>query len=150
MRPRYFRIVLLPLSLVLGASLKTLSSLTLIAKVEQSSRANLVFYLNDEFYLLVEGSFRVCDGESVIFSSDEYVESNFNISLLDKLRQFLVNKKIDRVSICENTGELVITFYDDTTLEIIYDTDTSSLWQLFDGRDILYSSEGGSIVQYIS
>ena len=119
-----------------------------ITNIEQNSLVNVIFYFNDDLSLLVEGGFRLTDGNQLLFEPKTYWDSDFDLRIFNSLKKALVGEKIEQVKACDNTGELSITLSNTKKLEVFYDEGTYSLWELRKGNAPLFSSEGGAIVKF--
>jgi len=124
------------------------SALHYISKVEANSRVNILLELNDNYTLLIEGSFVVSRATEVLVSSIEYIDSDFNPELLEKIQSSLENKNVVEASFSEKTGMLTLELENGVKLESFSGEDDYEAWELCINGITIYGSECGNIVHY--
>lgn len=119
-----------------------------IRKVESNNRVNLLLELNDNYSLLVEGSFSIRRKNTEIVSSSEYIESDFSHDLLITIQSLLENKKVKNAHFDEDSGKLILELELALYFESFFGEDDYESWELSKDSKTIYGSECGTIIYY--
>ncbi len=119
-----------------------------IEKVKANNRVNIILELNNDYSLLVEGSFSVKQGSEQLVHSNEYVYSNFSKEVLGKIQFSLENTGISSATFSEETGKLALELENGVTFESFFIEGDYASWELCKNGRAIYGSECGSIIHY--
>jgi len=124
------------------------SALHYISKVEANSRVNILLELNDNYSLVIEGSFMVSHAAETLVSSIEYIDSDFSLEFLEKIQSSLENEKVIQANFSEETGMLTLELQNGVKLESFCGDDDYEAWEISKNGSVIYGSECGRIVHY--
>ena len=119
-----------------------------IRMVEQNNTVSLGLYLNDGFYLLVEGNFKINKDNNILMDSTQYIESNFSMCLLNKIKKQLEGKVIKCAFLNKSTGEIILRLEGGVHFFSFYGEGDIESWYLFQDQKTLFSSEWGDIIEW--
>ena len=119
-----------------------------IVKVDSNNNVNLLFSFNDNYSLLIEGSFYISLENQTLINSEKYADSNFSSELLLNIQSLLESQQIKEAVICEKTGSLSIKLQNGLYFVSNYSENDFQSWELHKNGNTIYDSQGGSIVYY--
>ena len=99
------------------------SFLSDIVEVESNNHVNVLVKLNNEYSLLFEGSFIIHRKGTLVFCSNDYMDSNFSPEKLEEFGNYLNKQKIESVQVDDGNGRLKIVLGNGLTLETVFEED---------------------------
>ncbi len=94
-----------------------------ILKVKANSRVCILLELNDDYSILIEGSFSVNRGSEKVVESSDYIESNFSSELLKNIQSSLENTNISEAYFSDQSGKLTLELENGVTFESFFGED---------------------------
>ena len=128
---------------------KLLPQLQYIEKVEKSNQTMIGLELNDNHYLLVEGSFTLYTSQQKIVDSKTYTDSNFSPTILQKIQSLLEKQPLKSAYFSEDDGTLVLELSNGLCFSSFYGENDYESWELMQNGNAQYGSECGTIIHYL-
>ena len=119
-----------------------------INSVTENSRVNVLITFNDDYSLLIEGSFRVCTDSDLQFTSDDYINSDFDPEYLKKIQALLEQQSIKQAFASTDTGSLMLELENGINFESYFGSNDYESWELQKSSRVIYGSECGRIIHY--
>ena len=124
------------------------SILQRIQNVESNSHVNILLELNDNYSLLVEGSFSVSRNSDELASSAEYMGLDYSFDVFSKIKFLLENQEINVATFSNETGELTLELQSGVKFESFFGDGDYESWELFKNNVSIYGSECGTVIYY--